>query len=271
MSGFLFLERELLGAIRMRSGTLLLLTLVFLLLFLGCFASLFLLPAGSPLSPGSLAPNELVAYVSPRLAPPSINALSLRLQERVDVQSVGYSLPDEITSERTGGHLHVIARSAADVAGLAAALRASDGILSVESSSDAGGIALTQNVRIGLLCGLVVCALLALLLAREGFRSLLYGFSHEIRLVRLSGVSERRVVAAVEVTGLLIGVLAGVLLVLGLALYALSISESAGSTLDVTRVVAVGAVSLLLGALMGGLLGLLGAAHLASDRFAPIP
>ena len=272
MSGFLFLERELLGTIRVRSATLFACALLALLLFLGCFAALFLLPAASAVSPGSLGANELVAYVSPRLTPASINTTYLQLVDRPDVQSVHYSLPEQITSEQTGGHFTVIARSAGQVAGLAAALRATNGIVSVESASGSGGTALSPNARIGLLCGLVVCALLALLFAREGFRTLLYAFRHEIRLMRLSGVSERQIVAAVEVTGLLIGFLAGVLLAVALALYGLSISETgAGQALDVTRMVAVGLVSLLLGALMGGLLGLLGAATLASNRFSPIP
>jgi cell division protein FtsX len=256
---------------RVRSATLLSFALLLLLLFLGCFAALFLLPAGAPLSPGSLAPNEVLASLSPRLTTQSINSLSVKLQERPDVQSVTYNLPEKITSAETGGHLHVMARSAADVVGLAAALRAIDGIQSVDSATSAGSLALTQNARIGLLCGLVVCALLALVLAREGFRALLSTFRHEIRLMRLSGVSERQIVAAVEVAGLLIGLLAGLLLALGLALYALAMAQtSTAQALDVPRVVAVGLVSLLLGTLMGGLLGLLGAAHLASERFAPI-
>jgi hypothetical protein len=41
--------------------------------------------------------------------------------------------------------------------------------------------------------------------------------------------------------------------------------------LDVTRLTGVVVASFLLGVLMGGLLGLLGAAHLASSRFSPIP
>ncbi len=155
---------------------------------------------------------------------------------------------------------------------VATALKATDGIVSVETSAGgAGGIALTKGARIGFLCGLVVSALLSLLLAREGFRALLYAFRHEIRLMRLSGVSERRILAAVEVTGVLIGLLAGALLAVGLALYGVSTSGPGGDpAIDVTRLVGVGVVSLLLGLLMGGLLGLLGAGHLASNRFSPI-
>ena len=272
MNAFFFLQRELLGAIRVRSATLLSLSLLALLLFLACFASLFLLPDASGVRAGGLGPSEIVAYVSPRLSSSSVNSLFLRLQERADVQSVRYSLPEQVTSERTGGSFVLIARSTGAVDGLVAALRALDGIVSVETSAGgAGGIALTKGARLGFLCGLVVCALLSLLLAREGFRALLHSFRHEIRLMRLSGVSERRILAAVEVMGLLIGLLAGVLLAVGLALYAVSASGASGDPAgDVTRLVGVGVVSLLLGLLMGGLLGLLGAAHLASSRFSPI-
>jgi cell division protein FtsX len=271
VSGFFFLERELLGAIRARSASMFACTLLALLLFLACFAALFLLPAASAVSPGTLGANELVAYVSPRLAPASINATFLQLQERPDVQSVRYSLPEQITSDQTGGHFTVMARTTAQIPGLVAALRGMDGIVSVESAASSGGIALSPNARIGLLCGLVICTLLALVFAREGFRALLYAFRHEIRLMRLSGVSERQIVAAVEVTGLLIGLLAGVLIAAVLALCGPAISGTGATpALDETRIVVVGLVSLLLGALMGGLLGLLGAATLSSNRFAPI-
>jgi cell division protein FtsX len=129
---------------------------------------------------------------------------------------------------------------------------------------------LSEGGRIGLLCGLVVCALLALVLAREGFRALLYAFRHEVRLMRRSGVSEWRILAAVELAGLLMGLLAGALVVVGLVLYNMAAS-GAEPVLDVTRLTGVAVVSLLLGVLMGGLLGLLGAAHLTSNRFSPIP
>ena len=200
-------------------------------MFLACFAALFLLPDASGARSGGLGPSELVAYVSPRLSSSSVNSLFLRLQERADVQSVRYSLPEQVTSERTGGSFVLIARSTGAVDDLAVALRAMDGIVSVETSAGgAGGIALTKGARLGFLCGLVVCALLSLLLAREGFRALLHTFRHEIRLMRLSGVSERRILVAVEVTGLLIGLLAGVLLAVGLALYGVSASEASGSS-----------------------------------------
>ncbi len=272
MNAFFFMQRELLGAIRVRSAVLLSLALLCLFLFLGCFASLFMLSDASSASAGSLGATDLVAYVSPRLSDASRQNLFLRIQDRTDVQSVRYSLPEQITSEKTGGSFVIVARSAGVVGDLAAALKATDGIVSVETSArGAGGIALTKTARLAFLCGLAVFALVSLLLAREGFRALLYGFRHEIRLMRLSGVSEWRILAAVEVTGLLIGLLAGILLAVGLSLYGLSVTETVGeSALNVTRLVGVGVVSLLLGLLMGGLLGLLGAGHLASNRFSPI-
>lgn len=272
MNAFLYLQRELLGAIRVRSAVLLSSALLFLFLFLGCFASLFLLPDAASASAGSLGATDLVAYVSPRLSSTSVNSLFLRLQERTDVRSIRYSLPEQVTSEKTGGSFVIVARSAGAVGDLAAALKATDGIVSVEMPTGGGrGIALTKGARLAFLCGLAVCALVSLLLAREGFRALLHAFRHEIRIMRLSGVSEWRILAAVEVTGLLIGLLAGILLVVGLSLYGLSVTETGGElALDVTRLVGVGVVSLLLGLLMGGLLGLLGAGHLASSRFSPL-
>ncbi len=270
MSGFFFLQRELLGAIRVRSATLLSVAVVFLLLFLGCFAALFLLPAATPPLPEGLGANEIVAYVSPRLTPAAIDAMYLRLQERADVLSIRSNQLGDPASKRPGGTFSLVARSVSDVPNLTAALRAMDGITLVEASSG-GRIELSPNARIGLLCGLVACALFSFVVAREGFRSLLDAFRHEIRLMRFSGVSERGIATAVVVAGLLMGLLAGALLIVGLALYAFSIAEAgAGPAPDVTRLVGVSLISLLLGILMGGLLGLLGAAHLGSSRFAPI-
>lgn len=267
MSAFLFLLRELLGAMRVRSAVLLSLAVAALFLFLACFAALFLLPEVAGPTQGGLGATDIVAYVSPRLSQESINSLFLRLQERSDVQNIGYRLPAQVTSERTSGSFLIATRTVGSVPGLVAALRATEGISSVEARTAANGFALTRSARLGLLCALVVCALVALILAREGFRALLTTFRHEIRLMRLSGVSEGRILASVEVTGLLMGLLAGVLLIVGLALYATSAGSSAAES---ARIVTVGAVAAVLGLLLGGLFGLLGAAHLASNRFAPL-
>ena len=272
MNAFLYLERELLGAIRVRSAVLLSFAFLSLFLFLASFVSLFLLPPASALQPGGIAANEIRAYVSPQLTKAAVDDLYARLQERTDVLSVQFRYPERITSDQTGGRFALVAQSAAAVESLAAALRSTKGIASVETGpvGGAGRIALSEGGRIALLCGLGVCAFLALVLAREGFRALLYAFRHEIRLMRRSGVSEWRILAAVEVAGLLMGLLAGALVVVGLVLY--NMAASGGEpVLDVTRLTGVAVVSLLLGVLMGGLLGLLGAAHLASNRFSPIP
>jgi cell division protein FtsX len=226
------------------------------------------------LQPGGTASNEVRAYISPQLTVAAIQALSDRLHDRADVSAIQLRSPspDEVKLNQTGRRFTLIASSAAAVPGLVAALKSTEGITSVESAP-AGGVGrmvLSEGGRIALLCGLVVCALLALVLAREGFRALLYAFRHEVRLMRRSGVSEWRILAAVELAGLLMGLLAGALVVVGLVLYNMAAS-GAEPVLDVTRLTGVAVVSLLLGVLMGGLLGLLGAAHLTSNRFSPIP
>lgn len=264
MTSFLFLERELLGAIRARSATWLSLALFTLFLFLACFAALFLLPDAD-----GRGADEIVARVSPRLSPATINALFTRLQERSDLQKVDFNLPETVTSDRTAGTFTLVARPDADVDAIVESLRATDGITVVETTTRARGIALSRGARLALLCGLVVCALGSLVLAREGFRALLATFRGEVRLLRLSGIAERQLLAAVIAAGLLVGFLAGLLLVLGLALYGVS-SSDAEAAASVTRLVGVGGVSILLGVLMGGLMGLLGVGHLSSRRFSPI-
>jgi cell division protein FtsX len=274
VNAFLYLERELLGAIRVQSAVLLSFALLSLFLFLASFACLFLLPTASALSPGTIAANEVRAYVSPQLTVAAIEGMAGRLQARADVRSVQLRTPslEEVKPNRTGRRFTLVASSAAAVPGLVAALQSMEGIASVEigPAGGAGRIALSEGGRIGLLCGLAVCALLALVLARQGFRALLYAFRHEIRLMRLAGVSERRILSAVGVTGLLMGLLAGALVVVGLVLYGVAVADAA-PVFDATRLAGVVVATLVLGVLMGGLIGLLGAAHLASNRFSPIP
>lgn len=270
MNSFLYLERELLGAIRARSGVLFSFGLLFLFLFLAMFASLFVIPEQQQ----DGAPGRVLATLSSRLTTTAINDLSDRLVARSDVVRVKYSLPETTAESRTGGTLELTPRSAADVSTLARAVAAMEGVTNVESVAPEArrGLAIPPELQTGLLVGLCLSALLSLALVREGFRALLGSFRQELRLARLAGTSERRLMEVVGTAGLLWGLLAGLLVVGALFLYE-AVTIAGGGSLAVAgpRLFGVAAVSLLLAILMGGLAGLVGASQLSSRQFEPLP
>jgi hypothetical protein len=230
VNAFFFMQRELLGAIRVRSAVLLSLALLCLFLFLGCFASLFLLSDASSASAGSLGATDLVAYVSPRLSDASRQNLFLRIQDRTDVQSVRYSLPEQITSEKTGGSFVIVARSAGVVGDLAAALKATDGIVSVETSASAEDRAHERTTRLPVrACHLFRFALVG---ARRVQSSSLRVSARDPPDAPVNGLGMADL--GVEVTGLLIGLLAGVLLAVGLSCTACQSQRRSESRLNVT-------------------------------------
>ncbi|MEW5825202.1 MAG: hypothetical protein AB1778_00015 [Candidatus Bipolaricaulota bacterium] len=263
MNSFFYLERELLGAIRARSGSWFGVGLVFLFLFLATFASLFVLPEAQ----GEPAPGLVIAYLSPRVSSAEINDLSDRLRERSDVLRVRFSLPRELTAERTGGQLELTPRSVAEVPTLVRALAAMEQVQDVEAlaAEPLPRLAMTPALQTGLLVGLGVCALASLAAVREAFRALLATFRQELRLARLAGVSERLLMGVVGLAGLLWGTVAGLLVVVALLFY-----DASGPSLEAWRLFGVMAVSLLLGILMGGLAGLVGASQLSSKLFEPL-
>jgi cell division protein FtsX len=275
MNEFLFLERELLGAIRTRSGILFSLAILSLFLFLAAFASFYLFPSAGGTQGALLTADRVVVYLSPRLSTAAIDDLFATIEERSDVREVHFEFATQVTPTSTGGRFLVRATSAAAARGLAAALRAMSGVDGAEVGTAAigtPGLALSRNARIGLLCGLLVSACALLFLTRRGFRALLHTFRNEIRLMRLSGVSERTMYPPLVVLGLLMGALASVVLFVGLYVFQAT-TGGANPSLPLTtpRLIGVGLLSVLLGLLMGGLSGLFGASYLTARPFDPLP
>jgi hypothetical protein len=274
MNEFLFLERELLGAIRARSGVLLSLAGLFLFLFLATFASFYLFPSAGG-GPGVLlTADRVVARLSPRLSTAAIDELFAAIQDRSDVREIRFEFAPQVTRTSSGGRFLIRATSAAAARSLADALRSMEGIDGADVGTapvGAPGLVLSGSARIGLLCGLVVSAGAFLLLAWRGFRALLHGFRGEIRLMRLSGVSERALYPPLVVLGLLMGALASVVLVVALYLFQTTTGgANPALPLDATRLLGVGLLAFLLGLLMGGLAGLFGASYLNARQFHPL-
>lgn len=275
MSTFLFLERELLGAIRTRSAILFSLAVLFLFVFLASFASFCLFPAAGPQAVGTMMENEVSADVSPQLSTAAIDDLYAALQERPDVLELRFRFREQPTSATTAGQFYLRTASPADAAALASALRSTEGITTVEvgtASQPTRRITLSAGTRIGLFCGLLVSAFASLLLARLAFHALLHAFRNEVRMLRLSGIANRTMVLPLVVLGVLMGALAGTLLFAGLYLfYTTTAGASSALPLSVGRLFGVAVISFLLGVLMGGLAGLFGASHLTSRQFEPLP
>jgi hypothetical protein len=281
MSTVLFLFRELLGSVRSRSAVFLCLASLFLFLFLASFASLFLLGgATSSREEGAdLAADEVVVYLSPRLSASSVDALYLQIRDRDDVSRVNFQFAQEVSLGDTGGRFVIKATSPDSVLQLVDAIQAVSGVTRVErGAGDAveSGFSLPMSVKIGLLCALFLSVVLSLVFSRRGYRLLLQAFATEVRMMRLSGISELSIYPPVVGLGVLMGLLAGLLVIVGACLFQYALAQGSGPA-EVTRLASgvrlfgVSFASLWLGLLMGGLIGLFGASVLSSREFSPLP
>ena len=276
-SSSLFVFSELLGAIRIKSGALLAVVVLLIFSFLALFSSFFLL--GTPMEgerEQTLAPEEIMVHLSPRLSQEAAQELYSRIREWQDVQQINYLFAQELEADQVGGVLLIRAVSQSVVASLLKLLESTNDVLRVDSpgSSRRRALSLSTSVQIGLLIGLAVSALASLVAARRGFKELLYDFADEIRLMRLSGTSEQTIQPPIIALGIVCGLLAGLLLVVVVYLlhyFAVSqpqaLLRAASGLIEAGRVRTVSLLSLLLGFIMGGLVGTLGASLTGSREF----
>ncbi len=283
MNPFLFLFRELLGSIRARSALFFALTGLLLFVFLAVVGTFFLVPPPSLAEAGkdgSLPIEEIQVHLSPRLSSATVDRMYLEIRAREDVARVVFRFSQELDRDASGG-VFVITPASPDVASeLVAELRLLNGVTEVverRSQGEPDRSPLSTAARIGLLSSLVVAIALSLLFARSGYRELLRSFAGEIRLLRLSGISERTVVPLTVGVGILIGFLAGLLLLVILyVLHYVVVSQGAPPAIleglaSGGKILGVSLINLLLGLVLGGLIGLYGASRLGSREFRPIP
>jgi len=283
MSPFLFLFRELLGSIRARSALFFALTGLLLFVFLGVVGMFFLVPSPSSAAAGEdrlLPIQEIRAYLSPRLSSATVDRMYLEIRAREEVECVVFRFSQEFDRAASGG-VFVIDPSSPDVASeLVGELRSLNGVTEVverRSQAQRDRSPLPPAVRIGLLSSLVLAIALSLLFARIGYRELLRSFAGEIRLLRLSGISERTVVPVTVAIGILVGFLAGLLLLVILyVLHYAVVSQATPPAIlaeltSAGRILGISLINLLLGVVLGGLIGLFGASLLGSREFHPIP
>ncbi len=283
MNPFLFLFRELLGSIRARSALFFALTGLLLFVFLAVVGTFFLVPPSSPAEAGEeavLPIEEIRVHLSPRLSSATVDRMFLEIRAREDVGRVVFRFSQELDRDASGG-VFVIGPTSPDVApALVEALRSLNGVTEVierRSPGEPDRSPLSTAARIGLLSSLVVTIALSLLFARIGYRELLRSFAGEIRLLRLSGISERTVVPLTVGVGVVIGFLAGLLLLVILyVLHYVVVSQGTPPAIfegltSGGRILGVSLINLLLGLVLGGLIGLFGAGLLGSREFRPIP
>lgn len=250
----------------------------FVFFCLAAFAALLLVGGGPGIDQdGGLAADEIVAEISPRLSSDAVNALYREIQDRADVASVAFRFAQEVSPGTTGGQFLVRTRSGDVTADVLEAVGSMPGITRVEAGTvviSETGFALPGSARIGLLATLILSVVLSLLLARGGFRALLGTFQAEIRIMRVSGVSERTIVPPVVGLGTLLGLLAGLLVIVGIYISSYALGEGAAAVSALAnggRVLVVVFADLILGILLGSLVGLLGASLLSSREYSPLP
>jgi hypothetical protein len=280
---FLFLFRELLGSIRARSALFFALTGLLLFLFLAVVGTFFLVPAPSLAEAGEeglLPIEEIQVQLSPRLSSATVDRMYLEIRARGDVERVVFRFSQELDRAVSGGVFVIEPASPEAASELVADLQSLNGVTEVIERRSQGApdrSPLSTAARIGLLSSLVVTIALSLLFARSGYRELLRCFAGEIRLLRLSGISERTVVRLTVGIGLLIGFLAGLLLLVILyVLHYVVISQGAPPAIlegltSGGRILGVSLINILLGLVLGGLIGLYGASLVSSREFHPIP
>lgn len=277
----LFLFRELLGAVRTKSAIYFALSGFLLFLFLVSVACFFMIAPGSVSRSTEGQPiEEIRVFLSPRLSSATIDQWFLEWRERDEIAGLRFQFAQELDETASGGVFIVSPADSASAGVLTSEFREIEGVTDVievprEPPRESSSVLLV--IRISLLAILVTTIAASLLCSRGGYRELLTTFSGEIRMLRLSGISERVISALVVALGVLIGLLGGLLLLAVLYLLhqiALSNSDAFslfGGLTSGIRILRVGLMMLALGTLLGGLSGLLGASLLHRREFDPLP
>jgi len=272
---FLLLFRELLGTVRARAALHLLLVGASILLFLAAM-SLLLLSRTAAEEDVVFADNEVLVVLSAQLSSSAIDELYLAVRAWENVRSINLRFAEDVLPGETGPRLLINAVSPEAAVDLTEELAGIAGVVRVEGqsieSADLTGIPLPVVFRMGLLGILALGLAGCLLFARVGFRGLLRSFSREIRLLRLSGVSERTLIRPVILLGVLLGLLAAFLLVLMCAVAQAVTAATAAGFLGLATwgtAIQTGVLALVIGAVLGGLVGVVGASMLSGREFRP--
>lgn len=275
MNQFWFLLGNLLRAVGSRSGVLFIVLILLIFSSGALFSSFFLLGTPAPDDTGpSLSADELFVHLSPQLSQQKIDDLYLEIREWEDVSQVNYRYPQELGLETVEGLLVIKAVSVTKVAKLIDALSAIDGIADVDSLSTRHADSLSTPLKIGLLIGLALSIVGSLIAARYAFAELLKSFSEEIRMMRLAGTAEQVIQPPIVAIGVLCGIIAGLLLIVAIYLLRFlaithpgALFHATSGWVDPARVLTVSLVGFLLGLVLGGLAGLLGASLTESNKF----
>ena len=277
----LFLFRELLGAVRTKSAVFFALSGFLLFLFLASVACFFMIaPSSVSRSLVGQPIEEIRVFLSPRLSSATIDQWFLEWRERDDIAGLRFQFAQELDETDSGGVFIVLPADLLLASTLADEFREIEGVTEVvevprEPIIETQSVSLA--VRISLLVILVLAIAASLLCSRRGYRELLTAFSGEIRMLRLSGISERTLFALTVALGVLIGLLGGLLLLAVLYLFhQIALSNDTtfslfGGLTNGARILGVGMLTLGLGTMLGGLAGVLGASLLHGREFDPLP
>ncbi|MFC2083214.1 hypothetical protein ACFLSG_04165 [Candidatus Bipolaricaulota bacterium] len=281
MSMQMFLFRELLGAVRTKSAVFFALSGFLLFIFLASVACFFMIaPSSVSQSTEGQPIEEIRVFLSPRLSSATIDQWFLEWRERDEISGLRFQFAQQFDETASGGVFIVSPADPELASALASEFRDIEGItevIEVPREPLIETMSVSLAIRISLLVILVLAIVASLFFSRRGYRELLATFSGEIRMLRLSGISERVVFTLVVALGVLIGLLGGLFLMAVLYLFhqiALSNTELFslfGGLTSGIRILGVGLMVLALGTLLGGLAGLLGASLLHRREFDPFP
>jgi cell division protein FtsX len=275
MNTFFFLLGEILGAMRAKTGALFVVAMLLIFVFLALFSCFFLL--GTPAEVDTLDGHtfgEIRAHFSPRVSVEEIQTLYLTIREWEEVRQINYQSPQE--GHQMGGAFLIQATNPSRVADLVEKLKSTESISEVEALTNLheSSLPLSASTRIGLLLGLIVSAIGCFVVTHRAFQGLLCSCAGEIRLMRLAGTAEKAILLPLVALGILCGLVATLFFILTVYLLHLAaithpetLLHAASGLIEASRVRTVSLLGLLLGVVMGGLIGALGASLLGSQRF----
>ncbi len=277
MNRFFFLFGNLLGAVNSRIGIRLLAIVALIFAALCIFASFFLVGTTEVQGNGpAITPGELIVYLSPRLSSDEVESLYLQIREMPETRNINYHFAEEMGLDRAGGLFVIEAQNSAAAASLETAVSTIVGITGIDSATQvhSASVSMSTVIRLVLLGVLVVTIAATLIVARRVFSLLLDSFASEIRLLRVAGTPEQVIQPPIIALGVLCGIIASMLLIVVVyLLHFLAISHpqatirAASGLLMPGRVLMVSLVGALIGVVLGGLIGLLGASLTGSPRF----
>lgn len=280
MSAILYLLKEIICSLRRENLLLCLALSGMIIVFLALFSSLFLFT--EPIEDDiRLKSQEVIAYLPLTLPTAAIRELLFEIREHPQVVTATFRFSEEFHREAPlpgrYGLLFITAYDIASAQVLATELAGRNDIMEVIFYGELlkpTATPLTATMKIGFVAGILIAIAGALLLSRYLFTRLLAGFTDHLRLLHSAAIPERTIQTPLIILGAICGLIGGLLFAVIIYLLHRWAVNDPGATIriaagmiDSMRILSVSAGGVVVGILLGGALGGLGASLTTQPRF----